>query len=200
MTAASLLAYGVALALAVATPGPAAFAVVATGVSRGRGAARAFALGVAIADVALVGLVLLGLATIASNFGWAFFVVKSAGSVYLVYLGVKMWRARPAAGVALPDPASRSFLAGAGVALGNPKALFFHASLMPLLLDLVGLTLGDAAVVLALVFTVNTVIMGAYAALSSSARGWFRTHARQRALNRAGGAAMIGAGVFMATR
>jgi threonine/homoserine/homoserine lactone efflux protein len=200
MTAASLLAYVVALALAIATPGPAAFAVVATGVSRSLGAALVFALGVAIADVALVGLVLLGLAAMVSNFGWAFFIVKAAGAVYLVYLGVKMWRARPTAGIAPAAPASRSFLAGAAVALGNPKALLFHASLMPLLLDLVALTLGDAAVVLALVFTVNTIIMGAYAALSSSAHGWFRTHSRQRALNRAGGAAMIGAGVFMATR
>ncbi|MBP0575625.1 hypothetical protein J8J27_33395, partial [Mycobacterium tuberculosis] len=79
---------------------------------------------------------------------------------------------------------SRQVLAGVAVACGNPKALLFHASLMPLILDIRHLTAVDLAAVLLIVPAVNLAAMGGYAVLSGAAARWFRSTAATRLLNR----------------
>ncbi|MFC5394176.1 LysE family translocator [Bosea vestrisii] len=203
MTVTTLLAYSATLLLAVATPGPAMFGVISTGLARGTRAAIAVGLGVALGDIVLVGVALLGLSVLASAFGWVFMTIKYVGAAYLVLIGVRMWRAAPDAITtvsAQARPLRRSTELGAAMALGNPKAILFHASLMPLLLDLASLTLADVAVVLSIVFTINMTTMGAYAALSGRASGWFRTPGRQRWINRVAGGALVSTGAVIAVR
>ncbi len=138
MTLVALTTYCLALLLAVATPGPAMFAVVTTGVSRGTFSALAVGLGIALSDVALVSIALAGLVAIAQSYSWLFAVIKYAGASYLVFLGYRMWRAgsRYDAGMIVQRvSAARQFGMGAMIAFGNPKAILFHASLMPLILN-----------------------------------------------------------------
>ncbi|UVK37063.1 LysE family translocator [Mesorhizobium sp. AR10] len=203
MTLTAFLAYCAAITLAAATPGPAMFTVIANGVSRGF--IRAFMAGVGIAagDAVLVTLALLGLVALAQTFEWVFLVLKYAGAAYLVFLGIRMWRSAAAQsnGPQATQPRlSRSFFLGASIALGNPKAILFHASIMPLILDLNTMTLADGLLVVAVVVSVNIVTMGVYAALSGRASGWFRTPRRMRLMNRFAGGAMIGTGALIAAR
>ncbi len=203
MNTAGLLAYAFALLLAVATPGPAMFAVISTGVARGFRPAFAAGLGVALGDVLLVSLALLGLVALAAAFGWVFAVLKYAGAAYLIWLGVKMWRSAATMSATSPAGAGgfvRSFGMGSAIALGNPKAILFHASLMPLLLDVSALAVSGAGVIIGVVFAINLVTMSAYAALSGGASGWFQTPARLRWMNRVAGGAMAGTGVVIASR
>lgn len=202
MTAMTLLAYIAALFIAAATPGPAMLAVITTGLSRNTRSAMMVGLGIAIADVALVVVVLAGLAIVATAFGWVFTIVKYAGAAYLVWIGIRMWRASAApldeaAGARSPG---RSFLLGAGIAFGNPKAILFHASLMPLLIDIHEMTTMGAFAVVASVLTVNLAVMGFYALVSGRASSLFLDPLRRRFVNRAGGAAMIGTGAIIAAR
>ncbi|RJT36158.1 LysE family translocator [Mesorhizobium waimense] len=203
MTLTAFLAYCAAITLAAATPGPAMFAVITSGVSRGF--VRAFMAGVGIAagDAVLVILALLGLVALAQTFEWVFLALKYAGAAYLVFLGIRMWRS---AAVQTDGPTaaqprlSRSFFLGASIALGNPKAILFHASIMPLILDLDTMTFADGVLVIAVVISVNIVTMGVYAALAGRASGWFRTPNRMRLMNRFAGSAMIGTGALIAAR
>jgi threonine/homoserine/homoserine lactone efflux protein len=159
------------------------FGVISTGLARGPSAAVAVGLGVALGDILLVSVALLGLGAIAATFGWVFAIVKYAGAAYLLWIGIKMWRAMPEPANGQPTQSRhplRSVGLGAAMALSNPKAILFHASLMPLLLDLGSLTILDAGVVLGIVFTVNTVTMGFYGLLSGQASSWFRTPGRVR--------------------
>jgi threonine/homoserine/homoserine lactone efflux protein len=80
MTAASLLAYALALVLAVATPGPAMVALIARSVARGARAGLRMALGIAVADVVLGALTLLGLAALLASYAWLLIVLKYAGA------------------------------------------------------------------------------------------------------------------------
>lgn len=203
MTLASFLTYCVAIALAAATPGPAMFAVIANGVSRGFLRAFMVGVGVAAGDSVLVTLALLGLVALAQTFEWVFLVVKYAGAAYLVFLGIRMWRA--AATQAHAEGAertrlSRSVALGTSIALGNPKAILFHASIMPLILNLSTLTLRDGLAIVATVITVNIVTMGIYAALAGRAAHWFRSPGRMRLMNRVAGGTLIGTGVLVASR
>ena len=194
--------YVAALLVAVASPGPAMFTVLSTGLSRGPRAATAVGAGIALGDTILVLLALGGLVALAA-FGWLFDAVKYGGAAYLLWIGIRMWRAptqadqgRAATGGGLMRPLGL----GAAVALGNPKAILFHASLMPLLLDLEALTPTIGAVIAATVFAVNAVAMTAFALLSGRAAIWLATPSRQRWVNRIAGSIMAGTGAAIATR
>ena len=203
MPVTAFVAYAIAVFVAAMTPGPTVFALIASGVSRGTRSALAFALGVAAGDMALISIVLVGLTVVAQTFGWLFVVLKYAGAVYLVVLGYRMWRSagKPAGDLPATEARlSRQFLVGAAVAFGNPKALLFHASLMPLLIDIHHMRPLDYATVLAIVLTVDLVTMGGYAVLSGTAGRWFRSTRAVRLMNRTAGSVMIGSGVLIATR
>jgi threonine/homoserine/homoserine lactone efflux protein len=203
MTPSAFLAYCAAITLAAATPGPAMFAVITNGVSRGFLRAFMAGVGVAAGDAVLVTLALLGLVALAQTFEWVFLLLKYAGAAYLVFLGIRMWRAaatQPDEPQASQARLSRSFFLGASIALGNPKAILFHASIMPLILNLNAMTLADGLLVVAVVISVNILTMGIYAALAGRASGWFRTPRRMRLMNRFAGSAMIGTGALIAAR
>ncbi|WP_230534261.1 LysE family translocator [Microvirga roseola] len=151
MTMTAMIAYAAALTIAAATPGPSMFGVISSGLARGTSAAIAVGLGVALGDIVLAGAALLGMGALAAAFGWVFATVKYVGAAYLVWIGIKMWRATPehVSGKTTETHHSLRFVGlGAAMALGNPKAILFHASLMPLLLDLSSLTVADAGIIL----------------------------------------------------
>ena len=203
MTPTAFLAYCAAVTLAAATPGPAILTIITNGVSRGFLRAFMAGVGVAAGDAVLVTLALLGLVALAQTFEWIFLLLKYAGAAYLIFLGIRMWRAsatqsnEPRTG---EGRLSRSFFLGASIALGNPKAILFHASIMPLILNLDTLTFVDGLLVVATVISVNILTMGVYAALAGRASGWFRTPKRMRLMNRFAGSAMIGTGALIAAR
>ena len=203
MTVAAFLAYCAAITFAAATPGPSMFAVITTGVSRGFASAFMVGVGVAIADGILVVTALAGLVALVQTFEWIFLVLKYAGAAYLVWLGIRMWRARASfggEGVVARAGFLRSFLLGGSIGLGNPKAILFHAAIMPLILDLQALSPVDCMIVVAAILSANTLVMGVYAGLSGWASRWFRTEGRVRWMNRVAGSAMIGTGALIASR
>ena len=204
MTVTAFLAYCAAITLAAATPGPAMFAVITNGISRGFVRAFMAGVGVAAGDAVLVTLTLAGLVALAQTFEWIFLLLKYAGAAYLIFLGVRMWGAAVAAQAdgshQTPARLSRSFFLGASIALGNPKAMLFHASIMPLILNLDTMTFADGLLVILVVISVNIVVMGLYAAMAGRAAGWFRTPKRMRLMHRLAGGAMIGTGALIAAR
>lgn len=198
MNSAVLVAYAAALLLAVTTPGPATLAVVSTAMAKNARRANLLACGIAAGDVLLAAIALSGLAALALTVGWAFSLVKYLGAAYLVILGIRMWRT--AAAQPSPRPAAdglRAFGLGLAVALGNPKAILFHASLMPLILDVTALKTAEITAVLVIVAGINLVVMIAYGTFAGRAAGWFRTPARMRWVSRMAGGAMVGTGALV---
>jgi threonine/homoserine/homoserine lactone efflux protein len=203
MSVTAFVAYALAVFIAAVTPGPTVFALISSGVSRGTQNALAFAIGIAVSDVVMVSLVLVGLTVVAQTFGWLFVAVKYGGAIYLIVLGYHLWRSagRPVGDLPRVERRlTRQFLVGTAIALGNPKALLFHISLTPLLLDIHRMRPLDYAMVVAIVLSVDLVTMGGYAVLSGTAGRWFRTTRAIRLMNRTAGSVMIGSGVLIATR
>jgi threonine/homoserine/homoserine lactone efflux protein len=199
MTPASLLAYALALILAVATPGPAMIAVTGRGLSQGPRPALVMASGIAIADCILGALAILGLAALMATYFWLVTVIKSAGAAYLVWLGIRMWRAPTDLGAKARGPKG-DFLLGMTVGLSNPKAILFHASMMPLIIDLRLLDQSSGAAILAIIFCANLLGMGAYALFAGNGARWVQTPRRIAWLNRIGGGSMLGAGALIVVR
>lgn len=189
--------------VAAVTPGADFACVMRESVVHGRRAGILAAIGVGSAILVHVGYTVLGIGLIVAHSVVAFTIVKWVGAAYLVWLGVKSFRA-PAP--ALPDPgthdpaarpARRSLTIGALTNLLNPKATLFFVSLFstivspqtPLLLQLgYGVAM---AVTLAAWFMIVAVFLTTGAARAAFARAgrWF---------NRVTGLVLIGLGVRVA--
>jgi threonine/homoserine/homoserine lactone efflux protein len=116
------------------TPGPGVFYVVTRSVAQGRRFGLASVAGVALGNLGNAIGASLGLAALFAVSSVAFTVVKYAGALYLVYLGVQALRAtessrEPAA--AAPTPLRGVFRDGVVVALLNPKTALFFAAFLP---------------------------------------------------------------------
>ncbi|MFN0263590.1 LysE family translocator [Tepidamorphus sp. 3E244] len=194
-------AYVIACAAVVVVPGPTVTVIIANSLRHG---ARAGLLNVAgtQAGLAIMLVVLaLGLETIVQQLGEVFFWVKLAGAAYLVWLGIKLWRADGALidqdGAHAPAK-TNFFLQGFIVILSNPKALFFFGAFIPQFIDPARGSAAVQAMVLAATFMVAaTLLDGAYAVLAGSTGKLF-TRSRVRLVERISGSCLIGGGIWLA--
>jgi len=209
----SLLVFAVALAIAAGIPGPGVLAVVSCAIGRGLKAALLMTIGLVIGDLVYFTAAILGMAALAHSMGELFFIVKLAGAAYLIWLGVKLWRAKvdlaPAASLQT-DAASQplrqprghigNLLAGLGVTLGNPKTIAFYAGLLPTFIDLQRLTFPTAIAMAGIVVLLVGGIIATYALVAAQARGFLGNRRYLKLVNRTAGTMMIGAGVTVATQ
>lgn len=131
-----LIFLGAALLIAV-TPGPGIFYVAARTLAGGRaeGLASSFGTGVGGLVHVLAGAV--GLSALVMASAEAFTVLKLAGALYLIWLGIKTWtqaRVEVPADVA-PTGASRAFREGILVEALNPKTAAFFLAFLPQFVD-----------------------------------------------------------------
>jgi threonine/homoserine/homoserine lactone efflux protein len=159
-------------------------------------------------ELAGVGLVALaagaGVATLMLRHPALFTAFKLVGGVYLVYLGVQMWRSKGRMAVPLEtrqtSRVSRSQLAAQGflTAIANPKGWAFFIALLPPFLDM-RLALGpQLAVLVAMILLLEASCLLLYAGGGQSASRLLSRSGNVRLLNRLAGTLMIGVGVWLA--
>jgi threonine/homoserine/homoserine lactone efflux protein len=123
--------------LLVATPGPGVLYIVGRSVDQGRRAGVASMLGIEAAEALYVLAAAAGLSALLASSATAFDAVRYAGAAYLVYLGIKRWRAgaTEADPDAPPASARRIFAEGFVVQLLNPKVAVFFVAYFPQFLN-----------------------------------------------------------------
>jgi threonine/homoserine/homoserine lactone efflux protein len=160
-------------------------------------------LGVALGNLSNAMGAAFGLAALFAVSSLAFTVVKWAGAAYLVYLGIRLWRAPAAVSDAAPAAAAQShgrvFRDGFVVALLNPKTTLFFAAFLPQFVSAHGnvllqtLLLGAVFAALALLTDVLYVLAASVVAprLGAATR-------HRRWGNRLAGTSFIGLGILTA--
>ena len=116
---------------ALILPGPDFVAVVRSSMSRGTRAGLLTTLGVSMGLCLYATLSLLGLSAILVQYHWLTWAVRLLGGAYLIWLGIKLLRAKPQDIEldATDRPAGkRAILFGFLVTLTNPKAIVLFAS------------------------------------------------------------------------
>jgi threonine/homoserine/homoserine lactone efflux protein len=116
------------------TPGPAVLYIVTRSLTQGRRSGLASVAGVALGNLGNAVAAAVGLAAVFAVSSLAFTIVKFAGALYLVWLGIQALRAPRVADSAIaPRPATpaRVFRDGFLVALLNPKTTIFFAAFLP---------------------------------------------------------------------
>ncbi|HEX6980611.1 MAG TPA: LysE family transporter [Alphaproteobacteria bacterium] len=120
------------------TPGPNGLLSLTHGVRFGFARTVFTVLGGVCGFLVLVAASLAGMGALLAASETAFTIAKWIGAAYLVYLGIRLWRAAPPtvrasadADVAREAGPARLFLQGFLVAVSNPKALIFFAAFLP---------------------------------------------------------------------
>ena len=202
MTIESSLTFLFAIFILCITPGPGVFAILSRALLSGASACFSLALGMVISDVIYLVLACYGLAALAEHWSEAFTVVRVAGAGYLIYLGVKMWRATRQQNhceIGLKEKSRLSFLQGFIISASNPKVILFYIAFLPTFMDLSALSRGD--IIIAAFLTLIGLMVGLMmiAIGASSTRRYIHSPRGQKALNRTSGGIMIGAGAYLAS-
>jgi threonine/homoserine/homoserine lactone efflux protein len=132
-----LLAFAAASLILALVPGPAVIYLMTQTLSRGRKAGLASVTGIALGNLLNAAAASIGLAALLAASCTAFFLIKMAGALYLIFLGIKALRSKPQVSAsAVMQPRRRElFLDAVLVAFLNPKTALFFAALLPQFTD-----------------------------------------------------------------
>lgn len=192
------LAFTAAAAIILVIPGPTILLVVSYALGHGRKTSVVTAAGVALGDFTAMTASMLGLGALLATSATIFTILKWIGGAYLVYLGVKLWRAPVFPDAAAPAPAERPwrvFLHLYTVTALNPKTIVFFVAFLPQFFDPARPLLPQAALAEATFLALAVLNAAAYARLARLAGGTLRRPALKRLANRLGGGLLMCAGL-----
>jgi len=191
-------AFAAASSVLLVIPGPTVLLVVSYALGQGWRTALPMAIGVALGDFTAMTLSMLGLGALLATSATLFTILKWIGAAYLVYLGIKLWRA----GGTL-DAAPRTETVSAAKMLGhawlvtalNPKSITFFVAFLPAFLD----PRADFLTQM-LVFETTFLVLAfanafGYALVASRARRLASDPRAIGVVNKVGGGLLVGAGV-----
>jgi threonine/homoserine/homoserine lactone efflux protein len=198
VTVATFIAFVAASGVLLLIPGPTVLLVVSYALGQGLRTALPMAIGVALGDFTAMTLSMLGLGALLAASGAVFTGLKWLGAAYLIFLGIKLWRA----GGKL-DAKPRSDATKPAKMLGhawlvtalNPKSLTFFIAFMPQFIDRDADFLTQMLIFEATFLTLAFVNALGYALIASRARAFVRNAHAITVVNRIGGSLLIGAGI-----
>jgi threonine/homoserine/homoserine lactone efflux protein len=203
MHPATWLAFALAAAVMGLIPGPGVSSIVGYVLSSGRRTALASVAGMALGNLVAMTVSLAGAGALLAASALAFTVLKWAGALYLIGLGVlAIARSRAGVGAAAPPVAPISartaFLSNVAVGTFHPKTIVFFVAFAPQLIR-PDVNYALQAVILIATFTV---VVGAtdtaYALVAARTSPLLRSPRATLWSRRAGGGVLIAAGVATA--
>ncbi len=193
------LAFVAAVIVLMLIPGSNVALIVANSVAYGTRFGLLTVAGTSAAMLLQLGVTALGMTAVLTGMGYWFELVRLLGVGYLLWLGIRQWRAPPVDLTRVapqPRSARRIFARGLLVSLANPKTLLFYGAFFPQFVT-PGAGVAGQVALLAATFVILAVLLdGGWAIAAGRAR--FLLAARGRLRNRISGGMLIGAGVGLA--
>jgi homoserine/homoserine lactone efflux protein len=185
------------------SPGAGAVAAMSSGLNHGFARGYFMTLGLVLGIWTQVLVVGLGLGALIATSSLGFAIVKWLGVAYLVWLGIKQWRA-PAvpmvaeAGEAVLTSRRSLVLRGWMVNAVNPKGTVFLLAVVPQFLDLSQSLTTQYAVIAATLGFTDLVVMAGYTVLAARVLRLLKSARQIRVMNRAFGGLFVAAGGLLA--
>lgn len=191
--------YVTAVFLISATPGPNMLHVMVQSIHHGPRRALFSMAGLMTANLLCLVSSAAGLGALLKASPGLYDVLRYAGVAYLLWLGIKAWRAPVAdggdAGVSRPGrSATALYWTGLGTGLSNPKLIIFAAALLPQFVDLNRPFVPQLAILVLSFAAIEAFWFGVYALGGRSLARRLAPANRQRLFNRATGLLFIGFG------
>ena len=163
----------------------------------------AVAMGIVLGDLVFTVFAILGLSVVAETMGIFFIFFKVVGGLYLIWLGLSLWRSQDESiGIVSNSNTKKhglaeSFISGFVLTLGDVKAIFFYASLFPVFIDLSALETLDLLTILAVIILAVGGVKILYAVFAKSAALFLEQRRLQKVSRKVAGSVMIGAGGYL---
>ena len=193
------LAYLAACVVLVIVPGPTVTVIVANSLRYGARAGLLNVAGTQLGLAVMIGIVILGLASLLEAIGWWFEVLRLAGAAYLIWLGIRLFRADGALDAPgnAPEPRGGFFLQGFVVLMSNPKIIVLFGALFPQFIDPKADYLGQV-LLLGITAMVTAAVFDSIYAITAGRAGTALSSVRVRLLSRISGGFLIGGGIWLA--
>jgi threonine/homoserine/homoserine lactone efflux protein len=204
-----LLVFSLAAAVVIAIPGPSVIFLVSRALSSGQRVAIFSVVGNALGEYVQVIAVAFGIGTLVEDSVTAFNVLRVAGGLYLIYLGVRTFRERRSlagaiGAAAVPRSGRRSFAEAFTVGATNPKTIVFLAAMLPQFVARHAGSVPPQIMLLGAIFAGIAMLSDSIWVLAASRfRTWFgRSPRRLELIGGTGGAAIaaVGAGLLIGGR
>jgi threonine/homoserine/homoserine lactone efflux protein len=180
------IAFVIAAEIILVIPGPTIILVVSQAIAHGRKSVVPLVAGVLAGDFTAMTLSLLGLGAVLSASAAMFVILKWIGALYLIYLGIKLWRTDPAnrpTDIAAREDAAGSLFKGACIVTAlNPKSIAFFVAFLPQFVNHQASTLTQFLILGATFLTMATLNAALYAMFAGRLRDTMRK-ARVRKLS-----------------
>jgi threonine/homoserine/homoserine lactone efflux protein len=187
-------------------PGPGVLLVVSRALSGGLFASLWTIFGLLTADLIFLFIVVYGLQAIAIVLDPAILFIQIIGAVYLIWLGISLWKS-PTIILSTNkniSPRSQSFyalwLTGLIITLSNPKAILFYVSFLPSIIEITTLTSIDIMVMGLIICITIGGIMFFYALTAIKAKNKFAPSTNKKITQRIAGSMIIATGIFILSR
>jgi homoserine/homoserine lactone efflux protein len=182
------------------TPGPATMVTIGHVLGGGLRAGLGPVAGVHIGNFIWYGLSAIGLMALIAAAPNAYALLRWAGVLYLLVMGIRIWRRNVGAGKAIARRGDfrHGFLDGLAVHMANPKALIFYAAFVPQFVDPHFPILPQIMMLAGITLVTESIGMGTYALLAAGANRFALERDWTRLLQRLSGGAMISVALIMA--
>ena len=191
-----------AATLILIIPGPTILLVISQAVTHGRRSVVSLVAGVVIGDFTAMTLSLLGLGALMSTSAALFNIFKWIGAVYLIYLGIKLWKSNPknnSIQYNTKNTSARSLLKSSFIVTAlNPKSIAFFVAFLPQFIDPLKPALSQLTLLGGTFLFLATLNAALYAIFAGQLGEHMRKRKIRKWFNRCGGSALIGAGIFTA--
>ncbi|MBK0413918.1 LysE family translocator [Chromobacterium haemolyticum] len=190
--------------LIVLTPGQDMVLVMSRALSGGTRTGVITAAGVSVGLIAHTALATLGLGALLQASEWLFTSLKMIGALYLLYLGISLFRASGnltlVSSRSAPESALRTFAQGALSNVSNPKIVLFYLAFLPQFVSANATHPMLSIFMLGIAFACLTfIVKGPVAVFAGLLSNWFRQNPRCLTwMYRTSGIVMIGLGLKLA--
>jgi threonine/homoserine/homoserine lactone efflux protein len=151
LTSGSILALSGTMLVLAFIPGVSVLVVSARSAANGLIHGVFTTIGIVVGDIIFIILAIYGLSVVAELMGRHFSLIKYPGGIYLIWLGIQLWRSKPDTGEIennIKPSLLSSFFAGLFITLGDQKAILFYLGFFPAFLDLPSVTPADASIII----------------------------------------------------
>ncbi len=135
--------------------------------------------------------------------GELFFYIKIVGGLYLIYLGIKMFRSKGSSIEIKKETVKdnfKTFMGGFLVTMGNPKPILFYASVLPTILDINDIRFFDGAIMVIITVLITYIVIGTYCYLASLGRKVMQQKNLFGKVNKGAGVVMISTGTYLVVK
>lgn len=183
-------------------PGPSMVLALTHGMQYTAKATIATAAGNTLASCIQAVISIAGLGVIIATSGTIFLIIKYLGALYLVYLGIMLWRSdawdlqeRKATNTKLKAPLQKMFNQGFIIAIGNPKAIVFFTALFPQFLSVQSSSLAHYTAMILVTCSCAFICAMLYAISGNQVAKLFKKSNFSRVINRITGGFFVTGGL-----